>query len=77
MLKADELYHKLQQATALLREVLLAGVSPADVSVNNIDFAGEQAYIIDYEGDWQRSLHQHLNRLYQTNQDDHLQACCR
>jgi len=37
--------------------MLLAGVSPSDVSVNNIGFAEGQAYIVDYEGDcMKRSL---------------------
>ncbi len=49
--------------------MLLVGVSPSDVSVNNIGFAEGQAYIVDYEGDcMKRSLYQHLNRLFLNKQ---------
>jgi len=72
MEKADVLYDRLRQATALLRAMPLAGLSPSDVSVNNIGFAdrGEDYIVdyVDYEGDcMKRSLYQHLNRLFLKN----------
>jgi hypothetical protein len=66
--KADQLYDRLRQATHLLRTMLLVGLSPSDVSVDNIGFSARHAYMLDYEGGCQRSLQQHLQRLFDKNE---------